>query len=429
MTMATNHNNNNNNNNNNCITEDNCNGHSSQQIHKTLNDNLFNQNEFNLLVKKERSFTQHPIATYYSQPIIHYGKVLTNNIKDNNEYVLTKNDSSSKRRGGCVKGLNYNYNQQLLHNNRQSSIDKKKHQYQITSMHFEFKSERNDVNKNIDDIQLCSLVKVDDDSSSLNIKCTPIVKHHESHIGNDININDLIDESKIKMYNSPLLSYQKQFIQKNMKLNSETISNEASSHVINNTTYSSKQRSSIPTSQLYFESNNSHKKKNNKLCGTVNIITKLKKAHHTISSFNNKAQTPHYRSSFTSKTKKVIQFKLSNFILNQTGKNNNNNNSIRKISLDAICRKTRLTQQRIKNYKYVSLNNNTNNNNYKTIQTTSSNNTTLSHRPLTTYVHSSHKTTIHTTPKIKELKCNNNKSSQNEFFYKHSAIYNTLLTN
>ena len=423
MTMATNHNNNNNN----CITEDNCNEHSSQQIQKTLNDNLFNQNEFNLLVKKERSITQHPIATYYSQPIIHYGKILTNNIKDNNEYVLTKNDSSNKRRGGCVKGLNSNYNHQLPHNNKQLPIDKKKEQYQITSMHFEFKSECNDVNKNIDDIQLCSLVKVDNDSSSLNIKCTPIVKHHESHIGNDININDLIDESKIRMYNSPLLSYQKQFIQKNMKLNSETISNEASSHVINNTTYSSKQRSSIPTSQLYFESNNSHKKKNNKIHG-INIITKLKKAHHTISSFNNKAQTPHYRSSFTSKTKKVIQIKLSNFILNQTGNNNNNNNSIRKISLDAICRKTRLTQ-RIKNYKYVSLNNNTNNNNHKTIQTTSSNNTTLSHRPLTTYIHSSHKTTIHTTPKIKEPKCNNNESSQNEFFYKHSAIYNTLLTN
>ena len=427
MTMATNHNNNNNNNNN-CITEDSCNANSSQQIHKTLNDNLFNQNEFNLLVKKERSITQHPIATYYSQPIIHYGKVLTNNIKENNEYVLTKNDSSSKRRGGCVKGLNYNYNHQLLHNNKQLPSGKKIHQYQITSMHFEFKSDCHNTNKNIDDIQLCSLVKVNDDSSSLNIKCTPIVKHHESHIGNDININDLIGESKIRMYNSPLLSYQKEFIQKNMKLNSETISNEASSHVINNTTYSSKQRSSIPTSQLNFDGNNSHKKTNNKIYGTVNGITKLKKAHHTISLFNNKAQTPHYRSSFTSKTKKVIQIKLSNFILNQTGNNNNNNNSIRKISLDAICRKTRLTQ-RIKNYKYVSLNNNTNTNQHKTIETASSNNTTLSHRPLTTYVHSSHKTTIHTTPKIKELKCNNNESSQNEFFYKHSAIYNTLLTN
>ena len=143
MTMATNHNNNYNNNK--CITEVNCNVHSSQPIHKTIHDNLLYQNEFNLLVKKERSITQHPIATYYSQPIIHYGKVLTNNIKENNEYMLTKNDSSSKRRGGCVKGFNYNYNHQLLHNNKHLFSDKKKNQYEIRKffqkvLHFVFSS-------------------------------------------------------------------------------------------------------------------------------------------------------------------------------------------------------------------------------------------------------------------------------------------------
>ena len=356
--------------------------------------------------------SQRPFGTYFSKPIVHWNTKCNFNRKDLKPKINERNIDNQ---------LHSNYKDSSDDDDSNEHIHSRKHsKFTVTSMGFEFNinkdteydnDHRNNAKCCIDDVPLFALVNTEDtpnknESRNYNITHTNTNNNintstTNSNINNEmfflsknissvgmsdtsqlqdyeysttngakINMKDLIcetDHRNKRNNNNNKHCYEtlKKFKHTNNN-NNNSISNN---NTITNT--STKHNSSLKTSQLYYNTNNVRHIKS-KPCLKLTNKTTLTKGHHRVinsitsnnnnnsSLLNGSKRTKTVHSFFTSKIKKVIQHKLSHFILNQ--KDDDVNPSITKIQLTALAKRTKSSKQQmhstIKHDKCVSKNNN-----------------------------------------------------------------------
>ena len=403
-----------------------------------------------------KTLSQRQFGAYFSKPIVHWNTKCNFNRKDIKPKLKERSNDNHLHNSNHKDSIDDGNNNEHLHSRKHSK-------YTVTSIGFEFNINKDTEYDNnhksnakccIDDVPLFALVNTEDtpnknesrnynnthtnnnintsttnsninnemfilskNISSVGMSNTSQLQDYEYSTSNGVKINmkDLICETdyRNKRNNNNNKHYYetlKQFKHTNNN-NNNSISNN---NTITNT--STKHNSSLKTSQLYYNTNNVRHIKS-KPCLKLTNKTTLTKGHHRIinsitsnnnnsSLLNGSKRTKTVHSFFTSKIKKVIQHKLSHFILNQ--KDDNINASITKIQLTALAKRTKSSKQQmhttIKHDKPVSKNNKCK----------------LTHRII-----------ISTKDKGENVIKNNeskNMKMNHNFFYKHSTIYNTLLT-
>ena len=413
--------------------------------------------------KQSRNPLQRPIGTYFSKPIVRWNTKCNFKRK---ELITQINERTIDNQLHC------NYKDSSDDDSNEHKHSKKNSQFTVTSMGFEFNINkeiecddegivhRNNMKCCVDDVPLFALVNTEDtpnknesrnysnthannninisstnsnmnnemlflskNISSVGMSNTSQLQDYECSNGAKISMKDIVCETdyrcKRSSNNKHFYEKLKQF--KKTNNNSITSSNKISNNnTITNT--STKHNSSLKTSQLYYNTNNVHHIKTKRCLRLSNKTTLTKRRHRVINSItsnhnNNSSvlsvskRTKTIQSFFTSKIQKVIQHKLSHFILNQ--KDDGINASIMKIQLASLTKRTKPSKQQthsiIKHNKHITNNNNNNNN--------------ITHRII-----------VSTNDKrenvVKTNENNRNKYTKmnHNFFYKHSTIYNTLLT-